>query len=276
MENQEIWNSAQVSKYLAKQLNTLCKEHGFVTSPRQTKKLVRIGEHHVQIIFPEIIYGKVKFHMQVFPSAALARYYYSDSSIIPRRSNDPSVEDNFYHRLSINDWRTTLKLVYDAKVIQDAWNAVIAPQVEKEMISLLDEFDFKGFIFLTKTGHYNPLQYCSCPANDDALQNLAMAHNEIWLQNYKSGMELLEQAISKYEAAIKQSEQFGFEVTQDEREEPIFASELLSALRNDMSATTSNITNRMLQIEQTALNKTWGVALSSEGKTVRIKKKDLL
>ena len=34
--------------------------------------------------------------------------------------------------------------------------------------------------------------------------------------------------------------------------------------------------DKMQEIERTALNKAWGVMLSSEGKTIRLKKKELL
>lgn len=268
----ETWDSVQLNKYLTQQLKVLCQRRGFVASPRQPKKLVRLGEHHVQIIFPEIIYKKIRFHMQVFPSAAFSRYDFSDHSIIPRRSGDLNMEDNFYHRLSLNDWRTTLKLIYDPEVMGRAWDEVIAPQVEEELISFLDDFDFNKFTYLAKTGRYHPLQYCPCPSNGDALRDLAMAHLELWADDHKNSMVLLEQVISKFEAAIKRSGQFGFEVTKEERQELASASDLLSYLKTGGS----DITDKMSQTEQVALNKTWGVALSSEGRTIRLKKKELL
>ena len=39
--------------------------------------------------------------------------------------------------------------------------------------------------------------------------------------------------------------------------------------------TKANIIDKMQEIEQIALNKVWGVMLSSEGQTIRLKKKEL-
>lgn len=40
--------------------------------------------------------------------------------------------------------------------------------------------------------------------------------------------------------------------------------------------TKANIIDKMQEIERTALNKVWGVMLSPEGQTIRLKKKELL
>jgi len=52
--------------------------------------------------------------------------------------------------------------------------------------------------------------------------------------------------------------------------------ELLTIIKNRGADIKTQILDYMQDLEQTALNKTWGVALSPEGKTIRLKKKEFL
>ena len=50
--------------------------------------------------------------------------------------------------------------------------------------------------------------------------------------------------------------------------------EILSMMQR--GDTKAQVIEKMQEIERTALNKAWGVTLSSEGQTIRLKKKELL
>ncbi len=60
----------------------------------------------------------------------------------------------------------------------------------------------------------------------------------------------------------------------DDQENYDTIQEVLSMIQRD--DTKANIIDKMQEIEQIALNKVWGVMLSSEGQTIRLKKKELL
>ena len=50
--------------------------------------------------------------------------------------------------------------------------------------------------------------------------------------------------------------------------------EILSMMQR--GDTKAQVIEKMQELERTALNKAWGVTLSSEGQTIRLKKKELL
>ena len=50
--------------------------------------------------------------------------------------------------------------------------------------------------------------------------------------------------------------------------------EILSMMQR--GDTKTQVIEKMQELERTALNKAWGVTLSSEGQTIRLKKKELL
>ena len=60
----------------------------------------------------------------------------------------------------------------------------------------------------------------------------------------------------------------------DDKENYDTVQEVLSMIQR--GDTKANIIDKMQEIERIALNKVWGVMLSSEGQTIRLKKKELL
>lgn len=86
----------------------------------------------------------------------------------------------------------------------------------------------------------------------------------------------MEEALIRYKKSIEQSKQVGHEVIPYKLEDCNAVTELLSVLRESGVGGRDQVLNTLQSLEQTALNKTWGVALSPEGKTIRLKKKELL
>lgn len=60
----------------------------------------------------------------------------------------------------------------------------------------------------------------------------------------------------------------------DDKENYDTVQEVLSMIQR--GDTKANIIDKMQDIERIALNKVWGVMLSPEGQTIRLKKKELL
>ena len=101
-----------------------------------------------------------------------------------------------------------------------------------------------------------------------------MGYGEIWKGNFEKSILLLERALCGLKKGIELNKRSGREVSVDDQENYDTIQEVLSMIQRD--DTKANIIDKMQEIEQIALNKVWGVMLSSEGQTIRLKKKELL
>lgn len=275
IKSHEFWSSSETNNFIYQQLKNLCEENGFVVSPRKTKHLIRIGEHHVQIVNPEVSYSRTLIHMRVAPAASFADYFYCYKTILPRKSNSKSEFINSYSELAIED-PSSLKSFYNIEQMKKTWAEVIGPQINEEIISYFNSFGFEQFVTLSQNREDHTLTYCANPASKDALLFIALGHNEIWKGNYQKGISFLEQALLGYKHKFERSSQSGRELLPAHLDNYNATIELLSALKNGDSSAGSQAVERLQELEKTALNKAWGVALSPEKKTIRLKKKELL
>ena len=101
-----------------------------------------------------------------------------------------------------------------------------------------------------------------------------MGYGEIWKGNFEKSILLLERALCGLKKGIELNKRSGREVSVDDQENYDTVQEVLSMIQR--GDTKANIIDKMQEIERIALNKVWGVMLSSEGKTIRLKKKELL
>lgn len=274
-KNNKLWSSSETNKFIYQQLKTLCEANGFVVSPKQTKHLVRIGEHHIQIVHPEVLYTSTRIHMRVSPAASFASYFYCQKTVYPRKSNNENELLNSYDQLAVED-PVSWKLFYDGEQMQKLWRDVIGPQFDREIIAYFNSFGFEQFASLSEHRENGTLTYCTNPACDDAVRFLAMGEHAIWKGQYEKSIPLLEKAISGYQKEFEQCKKLGHELPDSEPENYHAVNELLSILKKGDLDMESHIRNKLAALERTALNKTWGVALSPEGKTVRLKKKERL
>lgn len=277
-ENNKLWSSTETNKFIYKQLKELCEANGFVVSPKQTKHLVRINEHHIQIVHPEVLYTNTSIHMRVSPAASFASYFYCEKTVVPRRSNDDTNDDtflNFYAELAVEDPESHRSL-YDSEQMKKLWEDVLEAQFKREIISYFDSFGFEQFASLSCQGKDGTLRYCVNPACDDAVRFFAMGYNEIWKGNYDKCIPLFEKAIAGYQKEFEQNRKLEKDTPENDMKNYISVIEMFSLLKNGDADTYSNAQNRLAELEKTALNKTWGVALSNEGKTIRLKKKEML
>lgn len=272
MEYTELWTSSEVNKYLFQELKKLCQLQGFILSPKKKKKLVRVKEHYIEIIFPEIVYYNTKIHMQIAPTTTYQDCYCFDKKVILRKSNDMSVAKNYYSSLAIMD-KSSSKLYYDPNIIKKVWNDVIAPQLQETVISYFDQFSFDDYVSLAQQGTDGVLSYCHSPGMDDVLRFLSMAHSEIWRGNYEEGAALLKRAISGYSKSIHHAFVFHREIDEGDQKDYESSLELLSIIENRKADITNSLYDKLNDLEQTALQAVWGVGLTSEGNTVKLKQK---
>ncbi len=259
MEHESLWTSSQTNHYLFKQLRDLCKKHGFKVTPKHRKTLIRIKEHYVEIIFPEVIYMETWFHMQVASTSSFAKYYYFDNRIAPWKTNDKNQPHNFYSKLAIED-KITSKRYYSPEKIEKAWNEAISVQVQESMIDYFDKFNFLKFVELSKQKRGDgTLRYCSSPGTNDALRYLTMAYNEIWLGNLSASVPLLERAAQGYGRSLEQLNKMNEESTSGKQENYDAIIKLLSIMQEGDEDMQKKIFYEMQTLEHTALDFVWGI-----------------
>lgn len=117
-----------------------------------------------------------------------------------------------------------------------------------------------------------------CPAASAAggyrSRFLSMGYGEIWKGNFEKSIALLERALSGFQKGIERDKQSGREVPEADQEDYNTVLEILSMMQR--GDTKAQVIEKMQEIERIALNKAWGVTLSSESQTTRLKKKELL
>lgn len=272
MDTENIWNTTDLNKFIYQQTKALCEANGFVVSPRRSKHLVRVKEHHIQIVYPEIFRSRTSINFGVSPAASFRPVLFGYTNVHLRKNNHPKSEFfNDYYMLAIDPWSS--KRVYESEKMREVWNEIVVPQLEEEMLSVLKLFGFEQFIVLCENRKNGILRHAPNPGIDNAPLHMAKGHNRIWRGNIKESIPLLEQALSGYEKHFISCEKLGEKVLHDIQEEHSATQELLSVVKNGEEATALEY---MRELENIALNKAWGVARSPEGNTIRLKKKELL
>lgn len=272
MDVEKFWSTTEMNKFLYQQLKAMCEANSFVLSPRKGKHLVKIAEHFIQIVCPEVSYGRTRIHVLVSPAGSFSNFFYAKKTFTPHGDRKDDIY-SFYCNLAIED-TTSNKEFYDIQQMKTLWTEVIEPQFNQEIFSCLDAFNFGRFLFLSEMQRCDGFQYCSCPGNDDALRFLAMGYGSIWRENFGKSIPLLQQALSGFKRSIEQNKQLGYDIPVDDQKNYDTVLEIVSMIQR--GDTKEQVIEKMQEIEQIALNKAWGVMLSSDGKTIRLKKKELL
>lgn len=272
MDAKKFWTTTEMNKFLYQQLKAMSEANGFVLSPRKGKHLIKIGEHFTQIVCPEVSYGRTRIHVCVAPAGSFANHIYAKKTFTPH-GNRKDDRYSFYCDLAIEDG-ASYKMFYNIEQMKTLWAEIIEPEFRREIFSCLAAFSYNHFLALSEKPRCEGFQYCSCPGNDDALRSLAMGYGEIWQGNFEKSIPLLQQAANGFQKSIERDKQLGREEAADDWENDVAIKEVLALLQK--GAERAQVIDKMQSIERTALNKAWGVALDAEGRTLRLKKKELL
>lgn len=84
MDAEKFWSTTEMNKFLYQQLKAMCEANGFVLSPRKGKHLVKIAEHFIQIVCPEVSYGRTRIHVLVSPAGSFSNYFYANKDRLNR------------------------------------------------------------------------------------------------------------------------------------------------------------------------------------------------
>ncbi|MCI8880645.1 MAG: hypothetical protein HFH28_08025, partial [Clostridiaceae bacterium] len=191
------------------------------------------------------------------------------------RSNDENVFINSYDELAVED-PTSYKQFFNIEQMKTVWAEVIEPLLNREVFSCLNDFHHDHFLILSDKRKCGGFHYDSSPGNHDAPRFFALGCGELLAGNLEKSILLLEESLIRYKKSIEQSKQVGHEVIPYKLDDCNAVIELLSILKESGASSRDQGLNTLQNLEQIALNKTWGVALSSDGKTIRLKKKELI
>ena len=187
MDTERIWTTTDRNKFIYQQTKALCEANGFVVSPRRSKHLVRVKEHHIQIVYPEIFRSRTSIYFGVSPAASFRPVLFGYTNVHLRKNSHPENEFfNEYHMLASDPW--SAKRVYKSEKMQEVWNTIVVPQLEEEMLSVLKPFGFEQFIVLCENRKNGILRYASNPGIDDAPLHMSKGHNRIWRGNIKESI----------------------------------------------------------------------------------------
>lgn len=275
MDIEKYWSATEMNKFLYQQLKAMCEADGFVLSPRKGKRMIRVSEHCTEVVYPEISYGRTVIHVLLFSAASFADHCYAHKKIHPHRSNEENVFINSYDELAVND-PASYKQFFNIEQMKTVWVEVIEPQLNREVFSCLNSFHYDHFLILSDQQRYGNFHYISSPGDHDAPRFFAMGCGELWTGNWEKSILLLEEALIRYKKGIDQSRQIGYEAASYMLGDYDTVAKLLSMLKENGADRQNQVLNALQNFEQIALNKTWGVTLSTNGKTVRLKKKELL
>ena len=200
MDTEKIWNTTDLNKFIYQQTKALCEASGFVVSPRQSKHLVRVREHHIQIVHPAISRLRTIIYFGVSPATSFSHVIFGDTTVYLRKNNNDDEFFNEYDMLATDPWSS--KRLYESKQMREVWNEIVVPQLEEELISVLKPFGFEQFIALCENRKFGILRYGSNPGIDDAPLDMARGHNRIWQGNIRGSVPLLERALLGYEKRI--------------------------------------------------------------------------
>ncbi len=274
MENDNVWSTTDLNKFVYQQTKLLCEANDFVLSPRRAKTLVRIKGHLIQIVRPEISYSHTEIRFGVSPTTSFNNVIFADNVVFPRKTNDSGVKFfNNYYMVGID--RNNIKWIYDSARMKAVWEEVVGPQIKTEVISVLDSIGFEQYFSLCEHRRCGILRCGINPGTDNAVWHMARGHNRIWEGRITESVPLLEQALQGNKKYIDSYKDSG-DIDPCIQEEYSSIQELLMIVRNEDTEMDTRVLNHMQGLEQIALNKTWGVALSPERKTIRLKKKELL
>ena len=271
MDTEKYWSTTDLNKFVYQQTKVLCETNGFVLSPRRAKTLVRIKGHLIQIVRPEISYSHTEIRFGVSPTTSFMDVIFADNVVFPRKTNDSSVKFfNNYYMVGID--MNNIKWVYDSEQMKAVWDEVVDPQIKTEVISVLDTINFEQYSSLCEQRRYGPLRCGINPGTDNAVWHMARGHNRIWEGNITDSVPMLERALQGNKKYLDFYKDTGDRI----QEEYSSIQELLTIIKNGGADMEAQVLDYMQGLERTALNKTWGVALSPERKTIRLKKKELL
>lgn len=190
MEKPIEWITAQqVNEYINEQLKTLFLREGFEMG-RQKGCLLRIKEHHIQMIC-QIGFEEIKLKLIIAPAWICHYSYHYSKNMRLKWSNRSNLSRNIYTDIAYRQ-RISSKIFYKKEEFFNAWDTVILPQLQEEVIGMYEKVDFDTYVLICEDGSG---QNWEMGYEDGVCRNLVIGYNNFWTKQYEKGKICLESAI---------------------------------------------------------------------------------
>lgn len=268
-EEINLVTSVEANKYIWQQVKQLLATKGFIVRPNNSKYMVRLREHHLQMVYQDIVHGTTRLGMIIVPAWTYQGGWFFCNTIHLQRTNSTVAGGNFYSDAAYRQ-SASLKTYYDIYELVKMWDEAILPQLQKELIEYFDNMDFHAYASICENRGDRIMGYgSSC----DGVRLLAIGYNSLWMQQYAKGEEYIKRAIIEMQKTKVLRESCGGVI------DPMFAldirkgEEILSALENKGLDMEDNIRNMLSLLEKDAMEQNFHVTLNEKNETIKIKKR---
>lgn len=261
-----LWTATQTNNFVFKQLKACLMPHEFIVCPTiphsldirppRRRRLIRVHDHHVQMVCQDILRGESwRLILLVSPAWSYRTDYGFDGDVILKGRNG-----NSFRKLAIRK-EPDMKAYYQPEEVMETWDKITMPSLQEEVIDYFNHLDFANYASLCENYRDNTLRY-SYSLGNEVLRYLAIAYNCLWEENYEKGKDILERTI--VDAPNVNDCDYKMDLHMGE--------EILEILRKKEDGWEKKIQEKLCCLEKDALEKAWGIAVDDNGKTVKKRK----
>ena len=266
-EKIDLITTTEANKYIYQQLKQLLLPEGFIVRPGKSKYLVRLRDHHIQMVYQEILYGATELQIIIVPVWTYQEGWFFSNRISLKRTN-AGVERNLYQDAAFRQG-TSLKAYYDRAELARMWEDAILPQLREEVIDFFDKIDLEAFASLCESRGSRRMHYGSFSS---ACALFAAGYSRLLTRQYEKGEEYVRKAVAEAQKRIADAEPYGG------LSDPIYAvdldkgMEILEILEKKAPGYQETIENKLALLEKEAVAQNYQITLNDKGETVKVKR----
>lgn len=267
-EKVELIPSVEANQYIYRQLRDLLLPEGFIVRPRKPKYLVRLREHHIQMVYQEISNGVTALQIIIVPAWTFQEGWFFSGRINLKRTGDPDAERNFYSDAAFRQG-TSLKTYYDRAELARMWEEGILPQLREEVIDFFGKMDLDAFVELCESRGSRRMHYGSFSF---ACALFAAGYSRLLARQYEKGEEYIRKAVAESREKIAAAEPYGG------LSDPMYAvdldrgTEILEILEKREPGYQEAIESKLALLEKEAAAQIYQITLNDRGETVKVKR----
>lgn len=206
MKEQIVWiTSAQANEYIYERLTEVLLPKGFTEYASSAKTLARAGEHHIQMVYQEIIEEETVIKMSVVPM-----WTYQDRGCFGRYIRLKYSESVAYGRNSYTiiayKQKTSKRVYYRLDELAHVWDTAMFPQLHTELIDSYDSMNFAAYAQLCEEERDKTWDFWF-PYSESRL--FTRGYNCLWKDKYDEGRVWIEKAIAEAERYLVMLEAWG-------------------------------------------------------------------
>lgn len=267
-ERIDLITSTEANKYIYQQLKQLLLPEGFIVRPQKPKYLVRLRDHHIQMVYQEILHGQTNLQIIIVPVWTFQEGWFFSNRICLKRTNAAGVERNLYHDAAFRQG-ASLKSYYDRAELVRIWEEGILPQLQEEVIDFFNKMDLDAFAGLCEAGGSRRMHYGSFSF---ACAFFAAGYSRLLARQYEKGEEYIRKAVAESREKIAEAEPYGG------LSNPMYAVdldrgiEILKILDKKEPGYLQALEFKLALLEKEAVEQNYQITLNDKKETVKVKK----